>query len=290
MAEMTLSSRVVAEAIANAVGCLRINFRTRDSGESGWYHYLDDLRPGVTASAVGIFCYRASGRPFERELEVLNYLNRQQIKEPGPGYGGWSVRTTQGFPLVESTAWVIRAMSSGPSLIAVGPSVSAGAEWLQKQQNVDYGWGSYAGQPSRTFTTALALLALQECGASEDFISNGQKWLIDAQSPNEPGWGILPDRAPTLLHTSVALMALLGSRGAIPLSTVRESANWLLEKLDPRQLTERSTIVEEYDIPYKLGGTSQEFQNSLPHFATPMAISAILQAGIDPLQPKLIQG
>src|SRR5262245_40164495 len=167
MAEATLPSKEVSDAIALGLGCLRAHFRTQNTGEGGWYHYLDDPRPGVTASAVGIFSHRACGRPFEREAEVLNYLIGQQITEASDKNGGWPVRTTPGYPLVEATAWVLRAMSSGVSLITTGSSLVAGAGWLQRQQNVDYGWGSFAGQPSRVFTTALALLALQECGASE---------------------------------------------------------------------------------------------------------------------------
>jgi hypothetical protein len=292
--EANLSSEAITSSIDRALGCLRANFRTPSDDSAGWYHYLDDARPGVTASAVGLYCFGLAAVQFERTDEVLRHLISQQVTEPIDQTGGWAVRTTEGFPIVEATAWVVRAMSSpGTRLVRTADSLQLGASWIEGNQNTDLGWGSYRGQPSRVFTTALAMLSLEECGASEAVIADAQKWLIDAQSPGTPAWGPLPAAEPTILHTSWVLLALLNVRGALTASGVRQSADWLLGRIEPGVHVEKSTTVEDYDVPFPRNKNLVEFQNSLPHFAGPMAITALIKAGVDPLQPLLfdaIQG
>lgn len=117
------------------------------------------------------------------------------------------MRTTHGFPIVEATAWVVRAMSRpGTRLQQAGESLQKGAAWLERSQNTDFGWRSCYGQPSRVFNTALTMLALEQCGGSESTIGNAQKWLIDAESQGQPAWGVLPGGEPTMLHTSYGLL------------------------------------------------------------------------------------
>ncbi|MFI1394761.1 prenyltransferase/squalene oxidase repeat-containing protein [Streptomyces sp. NPDC020681] len=289
-----LSGPALTEAIDRAHGCLRRNFRAVQ-GASGWYHYLDDPSPGVTASAVGLYAFSVPGVIFERTPDVLRFLVSQQVSSADRRDGGWSVRTTNGFPVAEATAWVVRALSRpevGP--LSGGDSLRRGAEWIKNNQNVDFGWGSHFGQPSRVFLTALNMLALHECGGDRTALSNAQRWLIDAQSPSLPAWGSTPGGEPTLVHTSIALMALANIPGALSVNSMRQTAEWLLEKLEPGVHVERSTTVEEYDVPYPQGDTTAVFQNSLPHFAGPLAVAALVSTGAaDPLQAKLfnaIQG
>src|SRR5690606_15006618 len=128
---------------------------------------------------------------FERADDVVSYLVSQQTSGPGRQFdGGWAVRTTNGVPIVEATAWVVRALST--PVAGAGDAVRRGASFLERNQNTDFGWGSYAGQPSRVFHTALAMLALQECGGDPAIIDNGHKWLINAQSADQPAWGAVP--------------------------------------------------------------------------------------------------
>jgi hypothetical protein len=271
-----------------ALSCLRTNFRTTSSGDAGWYHYLDDPSPGVTASAVGLFCFRMASVSFERTNDVLSYLISQQATGTGKTEGGWSVRTTHGFPIIEATAWVVRALSSpaaGP--VNAGEALRRGARYLEVNQNTDFGWGSYSGQPSRVFHTALAMLALQECGGDTTVIENAHKWLVNAQAPDQPAWGELPGAEPTMLHTSFALLALLNVAGGLSANSIQAIVEWLLDRLEPGVHVERRTTVEEFDVPYPYGGTTTVFQNSLPHFAGPVSITAVLAAGADPLQPKI---
>jgi hypothetical protein len=286
-AETTLTTLRIDEAISRSLACLKNSFRTTEDGAAGWYHYLDDTHPGVTASAVGLYCFHLAGIPFERSDEVIKYLIAEQVRRP-EGSGGWSVRTTSGVPIVEATAWVVRALSTVGS--GRGPcwqALEAGAQWLADNQNTDFGWGSYKGQPSRVFTTVLAMLALEECGGFADTLANAQKWLNDAQSPGRAAWGALPGGEPTMLHTSFCLMALRGLRGAMTPNSVKQTCDWLADKLEADQFTEKSTIVEEYDVPYMHGDVLDTFQNSLPHFAGPVTITALICAGADPFHPEI---
>jgi hypothetical protein len=271
-----------------AIACLRANFRTNGAGDAGWYHYLDDPNPGVTASAVGLFCFQLAGVHFERTSEVVRYLASQQVKSSDKTDGGWSVRTTNGFPVVEATSWVVRALSTpAAGLVASGDALRRGAGYLEANQNTDFGWGSYSGQPSRVFHTALAMIALQGCGGNATTIENGQKWLINAQSPNDPAWGCVPGAEPTVLHTSWALLALLNVPGALSANSIKAAVDWLMARIEPGVHVEKSTTVEEFDVPYPQGNQVTVFQNSLPHYAGPIALTAVLTAGADPLQARI---
>jgi hypothetical protein len=223
---------------------------------------------------------------FERADQVLDFLVSRQIKTSTGG--GWAVRSTQDFPIVEATAWVVRSLSLPQARKrTTREALDAGIEWLEANQNTDFGWGSYKGQPSRVFTTALSVLALFEGGGSRKVISDAHKWLIEAQSSPQPAWGPLPGTEPTLLHTSFALLSLLTIAGTLPVTAVRQSTDWIMERLNPGQHVERNTTVEEYDVPYSHNNASYTFQNSLPHFAGPAALTALLRAGVDPLQEKI---
>jgi Squalene-hopene cyclase C-terminal domain len=293
-AEVVLDSRAIEEAIALSLSCLRLHFRTTEDGRGGWYHYLDDQSPGVTASAVGLYCFRLAGKTFEHTDMVVKYLLSEQVTEGGKDhlrYGGWAIRTTNGVPVVEATAWVLRSLNAtGISRRECGDAVAAGISWLEKNQNTDFGWGAYKGHPSRVYTTCMALLALAECGGPNEVVSNGLKWLNDSQSPGQPAWGLMPGGDPTEMHTAMAVLAQLAMPGALPAAAVKQSADWLAERLDPGRFVEKSTLVEDYDVPYSNGSDSGAFQISLPHFAGPISLHAMLEVGLDPFQEKIFTG
>jgi len=276
----------IDEAIRLALACLRSSFRTMPDGKAGWYHYLDDKKPGVTASAVGLYCFDLAGIPFERTNQVADYLLSQQ--KDAPVGRGWAVRTTNGVPIVEATAWVLRALA-GPQVRSVrtAQAVADGVAWLEDNQNTDFGWGSYKDHDSRVFTTCLSVLALQESGGSSDVIKNAVSWLIEAQSPNQPAWGALPQGEPTMLHTSVSLLAMMSVPGSLTSAAIRQSTEWLQARLEPGRHYEKATQSEDYDVPYHYGGRTLNFQNSLPHFAGPMTVVALLRSGAEPLQVRV---
>jgi hypothetical protein len=288
--ENVLTSTSIQQAMTRSISCLRMNFRTLESGGGGWYHYFDDPRPGVTASAAALYCFHLAGADFAHADEVIEFLLGKQDHGEGPERGGWAVRTTYGVPLVEATAWVLRSLGAlNVGSLRNHDAIANGMEWLERNQNSDFGWGSYLGQPSRVYTTTQAILALAQCGGSRTAISNAQNWLNSAQSPNIAAWGALPGGKPTMLHTSMALMAQLAFPGSLPPAAIRQSVDWLTERISPAEFTEKATAVEDYDVPYVQNGIGETFQNSLPHFAGPMALTAILAAGSDPFQSKIFE-
>ena len=66
-------------------------------------------------------------------------------------------------------------------------------DWLQSQQNEDYGWGPCKGQPigSTPFCTGVALIGLLQYPDKIDqsIISNGLNWIENNQLEN----GLWPD-------------------------------------------------------------------------------------------------
>lgn len=275
--------------IEQAVNCLQREFRST-SGGSGWYHYLDDPEPGVTASAVGLFIHSLANTQFDRSDEIIEYLLRQQITADGSNKGGWSVRTTMGFPILESTAWVLRALARERPSIASATAIQMGTDWILRNQNADNGWGSYRGEKSRVFLTSLALLALAECGRTDELFSKGQRWLLAAQHPSSSAWGAVGSATPTILHTSFAVQALTTSPPMLAPNSVRQIIDWIMSKLEPASFVEKESVVEEYDVPYIYNGETATFQNCLPHFATPVSLYTILASGHDSLSSQVFDG
>ena len=153
--DATLYRGSIDNSIPLALSCLRGHFRTVQSGPgapvtaAGWYHYLDDPNPGITASAVGLYCFSLAYVDFEWKHQVLDSSWANRYKTPSSG-GGWAVRTTNDFPIVEATAWVVRCRNLPQTRTrATRGALDSGIEWLEANQNTDYGWGSYKGQPSR---------------------------------------------------------------------------------------------------------------------------------------------
>ncbi|WP_433376146.1 prenyltransferase/squalene oxidase repeat-containing protein [Streptosporangium sp. CA-115845] len=285
-----LSSVDISRSLNGALSCLSKTYRSNPDGSGGWYHYLDDLQPGVTASAVGLFTFDLVGSHFDCTAEVLRYLLSEQERTPEGELGGWSVRTTEGFAVLEATAWVVRALSRrGVADLKVVDALRGGVEWLKRNQNPDRGWGSHLNEPSRVFHTALATLAMQESGGDPEVIAGGVSWLIKAQNSQLSAWGPLPGKEPTLLHTSIALWALSQVPGGLEEEKRAKCMDWILQRLATFQHVERSTQVEEFNVPYIRDGANLVFQNSLPHFAGPVAVIALLSAGVDPLNPRIFQ-
>ena len=283
----------IDHCIARSLDLLRNTYhaRTGDDTCCGWYHYLDDPKPGVTACAVALYVFSLAGVSFERSADVVGHLRTEQVRSDDPALdGGWAVRTTHGFPLVEATAWVTRALSiPGVRSLRDAPTLERGATWLVNNQNTDYGWGSYKGCESRIFHTVLSIMALLDAGVDPTVVDNGMKWLLRAQAKDEPAWGCKPNEPVTLFHTSMALTALLRSPGQLGAAAIEDITRWIIGRLAAGVHTEPGSVVEEYEISYAVHGNKLTFANSLPQFAGPVACRALMLAGIDPHQSKLLE-
>lgn len=278
----------VHNAFQRTSALLRRTYRSDMSkGEYGWYHYLDDPNPGVTASAVALICFELMGDRFERTEEVLRYLKNKQVSDPDIKHnGGWPVRTTLSFPIVESSTWVLSSLALNRTFRNPNsPDLNAGYEWVIQNQNIDYGWGSYYGQPSRTFHTSLSLLALSSLNRYAKETHFGADWLLKHQQHDVPAWGPTPESQPTILHTCWALLALSEIPATLNRQAINSSLDWVEANLNTRTLTETSSQAEDFDIPFIEDGKNMVYQNSLPHFCLPIAAYTLLK-----LSDRLISG
>ncbi|MBD3339681.1 MAG: hypothetical protein GF353_11270 [Candidatus Lokiarchaeota archaeon] len=289
---ISMSETQLSIAINKTLDFLKKTYRSIPDEEMyGWYHYLDDPKPGITASSVVLYCFNLVGNPFERTEEVLLYLKRKQvISEKKKIHGGWPVRTTMNFPILESTSWVLRSSALNHALLNNNaPDISAGYDWIINNQNTDYGWGSYLDQPSRTFTTSLALLALSSLNKYSKELSLGADWLLKNQSADVPAWGAIPESQPTLLHTCWALLALSEIPNKLNRKSLSSSLEWVEKNVIANSLTEVSSQAEDYDIPFVDDNKSMVFQCSLPHFYLPIATYTLLKLSKDTVSNKAIQ-
>lgn len=267
-------------AINRSIGLLRKTYRSNPQNSNyGWYHYLDDPNAGVTASAVALFCFYLTEETFELTDQVLKFLLSKQISSQDDSLdGGWSIRTTFDFPIIESTAWVVRSLALNHAFFdQEAPSIERGYRWILRHQNLDHGWGSIHNQPSRIFLTSLAILALSSVNKYSTEISLGADYLLKHRRSDIPAWGPIPGAEPTVLHTCFALLALSEVPNKLTPTILKISLDWVEEKMNPQSLTETLSQAEEYDIPYELEGKERIFQNNLPHFALPIAVYTLLK-------------
>ncbi|MCP4372381.1 MAG: terpene cyclase/mutase family protein [Deltaproteobacteria bacterium] len=282
----------IQNAIDSSLDLLKRTCRSDNgTGKYGWYHYLDDPGAGVTASAVALFCFNLADHHFEETDKVLSYLkSKQVISDDKLFHGGWPIRTTTDFPIVESTAWIVRTLSMCKVYFnSRAPDLEAGYRWIINNQNEDHGWGSYKGHASRTFLTSLALLALASVNKFSKELYLGREWLLNHRHSGVPAWGAVPGSPPTILHTSFALLSLHEVPNGISQSDLTASLEWLEQNLDTRNMTEQLTQAEEYDVPYVTSGMSLVFQNSLPHFCLPIAAYTLLKLSNTPISPHTVQ-
>src|SRR5262249_16325997 len=143
---------------------LRRTYHPAADGGGGWYHSLENETPGPSATASGIASFVVHGQRAEFWRDGRAFLQRRQIRSPeGALDGGRAVNTSSGHPVAEATALVARQLVlarvvHGPS----APDLGRARDWLLANQNKDGGWGSFRGQPSRVWLTAMAVRALSE--------------------------------------------------------------------------------------------------------------------------------
>lgn len=241
---------------------------------NGWYHRLSSDRPGPTATALGLHFLQLRGVRFRHRDAALAFLARRQVAS-----GGWAINTSVGLPVVEATAWVTRFLgATGAATIrgaAAVPDVGAACAWLRDNQNDDGGWGSFRGEPSRVYLTALALRALlsvqPDGGASAE---RGAEWLLAARA-SEGAWGVTVSASPTLIHTAMAVLALAQGTQRRHDDLVGGYA-WLRAAYDPDRLVDERSRVESYNATATVAGEPVTWHNSLPHYSAPFVLQALL--------------
>ncbi|WP_433378490.1 prenyltransferase/squalene oxidase repeat-containing protein [Actinoplanes sp. CA-142083] len=226
-------------------------------------------------------------RPFEYEQQCLRFLQRRQIRSDDPLLdGGWAVNTSAGQPVTEATALVAPLLvRTGTLLMAASPDARRATTWLINNQNSDGGWGSFQGQESRVWLTAMAVRALGELDSRSPAIAEGAKWLVGARDPASHAWGELPRHAATVTHTSYVLTALVDSgltasdRAAS--DAVTDGFDWLASHLNPERVHDDHARLEIYNVTrVDANGSTVMWENTIWHHGLPYALSALVrQAG-----------
>jgi hypothetical protein len=277
----SLEVTVILEKANRALGLLRLSY-VSNQGLGGWYHYLNEnSAPGPPASACGLMCFSILGSTFDHIDEVLRFLRSRQISSPDPQLnGGWSMNSTGNQPVLEATSLALRCLGITRSFLQPdAPDILAAYHWLLHNQNTDFGWGSFYGEASRVYHTCLALQALALFNPTSQQVILGQDWLTKNRSGNTSAWGASAASPPTVFHTSIVLSTLL-ELGADPNNSIIKSGYaWLIAHLNPLELVEPESQVEEYSISYSEGGQVINRQIGLPHFALPSAVSALIHNG-----------
>jgi len=225
-----------------------------------------------------------TGSPFDHTEECLNFLRVRQVRSRNPTLdGGWAVNTSFGQPVTEATALIARLLVTTRVLFAPNsPDATRATLWLSRNQNVDGGWGSFGGQESRVWLTAMAVHALSELDPHGAAIRLGTRWLVRSRDPITRAWGERPGRRAIVTHTAYVLVALVDSGVGATEQSVAEAVTsgyaWLTAHLDPTAVIDDQARVESYNLA-QVGpdGKTKTWHSTIWHHGLPYAVSALVR-------------
>ena len=253
------------------------------AGVGGWYHRLDAATPGPSATAVALHSYLLVHRLPSRITEGLAFLKSRQVTSSDKlTNGGWPVNTSSGHPVLEATSLVVRFLGFGHLMVGrTAPDATLGYRWIVENQNHDGGWGTFSGQPSRTWLTGMAIRALIEINLSDESVASGAEWLLRSRDPQTGGWGERPLSSATVTHTSFVLTCLVESQiaGQRPYveDAIRKGFNWLQAHVQTAGLYDDSARTESYNVTYQDNDRPVTWQNAVWHPSLPFALSALIR-------------
>jgi hypothetical protein len=223
-------------------------------------------------------------RPFEHEQQCLRFLQKRQIHSADPLLdGGWAVNTSAGQPVTEATALVAHVLvRTGTAVVTGSPDARRSRAWLINNQNDDGGWGSFRGQESRVWLTAMAVRALGKLDRRSPALVKGATWLVTARDPASHGWGERPRHAATVTHTSYVLTALVDSGLTTTNRAVADALpdgfGWLASHLNPTRVHDDHARLESYNVSrVDADGSIVMWQNTIWHHGLPFAVSALVR-------------
>lgn len=267
-------------ALNKSMDLLRHMYNESPAGGGGWYHLLDTVPPGATATAVALLTFHVAGESPPHLEDALNFLRVRQIKDEDPKVdGGWWTNTSKDKPVVEATAWVVRCLAAlrcddQPTT----PDLSRAVSWLRNNQDRSGGWGSFHGCPPRVWLTCLALRALLEAAPQDPAVDKGVAWLIEQQLPSG-GWAPEPRQNQARVAHTASALTTLAKAGVDPASEkVAKGFDWLLANLDTSALVEIGNREERSNVLILRTDKGEEYwlPPSLTHYALPVATTALM--------------
>lgn len=184
---------------------------------------------------------------------------------------------------------MVRLLGFGHLMVGSGsPDAVRAYQWIVKNQNSDGGWGSFLGQPSRVWLTAMAIRALVEINLNDPCVASGVEWLCASRDPSTSAWGEVPQGSATVTHTAFVLTCLVESRTggqrAHVDEAIRKGFHWLQTHVDTAAIYDDTARVESYNVSYIKGQRTVTWQNSVWHPSLPFVLAALVRhpAGADP--------
>lgn len=279
-----IDGRSIDAMVDRGLAVLNRTFHASAHG-GGWYHRLDNPSPGPSATAAGVMSFRVHGRVFEHETACLAFLRHRQVTSDDERLaGGWALNTSFGRPVTEATGLVTHfLLRSGTSHTSDAPDVRRAGEWLLANQNVDGGWGSFGGQESRVWLTAMALRAITGIERRSQAVKHAVAWLMNARDPATGAWGETRNGAATVTHTSYILTALLETGLAVADTSLGEAVasaySWLVAVFDPTTIHDDDARIESYNVVSRTAdGSEVTWQSTIWHPGLPFALSALVRA------------
>lgn len=153
------------------------------------------------------------------------YRLQNMLLECDTPTGGWSFFPQETQAHLEPTCLSLLALRS-----CAAPRVTRGFEFLLHTQNSNGSWPAFAGDDQEgCWVTALAVLTLNQLGASPNAVERGVNWLLDSRGkeahwlwkwkfrtsdthvrfdPDKFGWPWMPETNSWVVPTSFAHLAL----------------------------------------------------------------------------------
>ncbi|WP_147287830.1 prenyltransferase/squalene oxidase repeat-containing protein [Nocardia pseudobrasiliensis] len=166
--------------------------------------------------------------------------------------------------------------------LPASPDIRRAVAWIVANQDSSGGWGSFHGQPPRTWLTGLALQALSATSPYEPAIERAADWLLRQRSRNEPvAWGETQTSEPTVVHTAFCLLILRQLTGLRTDSrygeAIADGYEWLTEYLDPNTIFDDASRVESYNITGTVDHRPVTWHGQIWHHGLPYAFSALMR-------------
>ncbi|MFC9439642.1 prenyltransferase/squalene oxidase repeat-containing protein [Nocardia sp. NPDC057030] len=286
------------QTIARSIDLLVSTHSQTASNSGGWYHRLDDPTPGPSATAVALETLARCDVQSPLLGAGLQFLRSRQSTAPDRlRNGGWAVNTSFGHPLLEATAVVTRFLGYAKvQCLDSSPDLERAVAWILANQDGSGGWGSFLGQPPRTWLTCLALQALHEASPLEPAINRGVDWLVRQRSRSTPSaWGESRLSEPTVVHTSYCLLLLRQLAAARTdrrhAEAVEHGFRWLTEHLNSSSIFDEGSRVESYNITGNVDGRDVTWHSQVWHHGMPYALSAMLRHpnGVPPVTAAVLR-
>jgi hypothetical protein len=226
---------------------------------AGWHNNFAPDRIGSTGSALPLAFLRDQKQITPSlEKRVIAGLLRAQFKV-GADRGGWAILSISGCPTVEGTAPTlgVLAQSSG---FGVADAVALGRAWLLEAQNPDGGWGSNQAAPSRTSLTASAVSTLSSLDVPDaEALDRAISWFRTNQQATG-AWAEAPGRDGTVVHTALALRALVSAGMAPDDRPIASGLSYIQQYWRPDS---GAISVESYDCPVPEGYNKVALQHDV---------------------------